>query len=98
MAAVYKTLGTCPQDNLLWDSLTGREHLLYYARLRGLQVKLQGLVLTDSCQADCRQKWAAFFSRPNISSAVVDIHAAQVWHLSPFWAQITILFCFWSLP
>lgn len=38
MTAIYKTLGSCPQENLLWGSLTGREHLLYYARLRGLQV------------------------------------------------------------
>ncbi len=39
MSAVYKMLGTCPQENVLWDSLTGREHLLHYARLRGLQVQ-----------------------------------------------------------
>lgn len=45
MTAVYKTLGTCPQENLLWDSLTGREHLLYYARLRGLQVRQLTMLL-----------------------------------------------------
>lgn len=39
MTAIYKTLGSCPQENLLWGSLTGREHLLYYARLRGLRVR-----------------------------------------------------------
>ena len=38
LSSVYMMLGTCPQENILWDSLTGHEHLLYYARLRGLKV------------------------------------------------------------
>ena len=52
MTAIYKTLGSCPQENLLWGSLTGREHLLYYARLRGLQVQYH-LCLEAFCHDDC---------------------------------------------
>ena len=37
MDAVYTMMGVCPQDNLLWDTLTGREHLLFYGRLKGLK-------------------------------------------------------------
>ena len=29
-------MGVCPQDNLLWEDLTGDEHLQFYGRLRGL--------------------------------------------------------------
>lgn len=29
-------LQVCPQHDLLWEQLTGREHLLFYGRLKGL--------------------------------------------------------------
>lgn len=29
-------MGVCPQDNLLWDDLTGDQHLQFFGRLRGL--------------------------------------------------------------
>ena len=29
-------VGVCPQDNLLWDSLTIREHFIFYGRLKNL--------------------------------------------------------------
>lgn len=59
MTAIYKMLGSCPQENLLWGSLTGREHLLYYARLRGLQVRRLMLEPLASIRTDvqaCRHK------------------------------------------
>jgi ABC-type multidrug transport system ATPase subunit len=31
--------GVCPQHDLLWESLTAREHLNFYARLKGLTGK-----------------------------------------------------------
>lgn len=34
---VYHIMGVCPQDNLLWEDLSAREHLLFYARLKNLQ-------------------------------------------------------------
>ena len=37
MHEIHKLMGVCPQDNLLWDTLTAREHLDFYARLKCLQ-------------------------------------------------------------
>ncbi|AES91236.2 ABC transporter A family protein [Medicago truncatula] len=37
MKAIYTNMGVCPQHDLLWESLTGREHLLFYGRLKNLQ-------------------------------------------------------------
>lgn len=34
---VHTSLGVCPQFDLLWSSLTVREHLLFYARLKGIE-------------------------------------------------------------
>ncbi|EFJ13638.1 ATP-binding cassette transporter [Selaginella moellendorffii] len=37
MDKIYTVMGVCPQHNLLWGSLTGREHLLFYGRLKNLK-------------------------------------------------------------
>jgi ATP-binding cassette, subfamily A (ABC1), member 3 len=36
MADIRQTLGVCPQHDILWDSLTVREHLEFFGRLKGL--------------------------------------------------------------
>ncbi|CAD7696947.1 unnamed protein product [Ostreobium quekettii] len=36
MEQIYDSMGVCPQHNLLWDTLTATEHLLFYGRLKGL--------------------------------------------------------------
>eukprot|EP01100_Stratorugosa_tubuloviscum_P010335 TRINITY_DN4406_c1_g2_i2.p1 TRINITY_DN4406_c1_g2~~TRINITY_DN4406_c1_g2_i2.p1 ORF type:complete len:802 (+),score=276.07 TRINITY_DN4406_c1_g2_i2:57-2462(+) len=33
---VYSIIGICPQQNILWDKLTGREHLELFAKIRGI--------------------------------------------------------------
>ena len=33
---IYSILGVCPQDNLLWPTLTAREHLTFYGTLKNL--------------------------------------------------------------
>ena len=33
---VYACTGVCPQDNYLWETLTAREHLNFYGRLKRL--------------------------------------------------------------
>jgi ABC-type multidrug transport system ATPase subunit len=33
---VYKSMGVCPQHDLIWETLTAREHLNFYGRLKGL--------------------------------------------------------------
>ncbi|KAH7847272.1 hypothetical protein Vadar_024008 [Vaccinium darrowii] len=37
MKKVYTSMGVCPQHDLLWETLTGREHLLFYGRLKNLK-------------------------------------------------------------
>ncbi|GIL46004.1 hypothetical protein Vafri_3096 [Volvox africanus] len=39
MPEIYRMMGVCPQENLLWEQLTGEEHLLFYGRLKGLKGK-----------------------------------------------------------
>ncbi|XP_037433265.1 ABC transporter A family member 7-like [Triticum dicoccoides] len=37
MNAIYTNMGVCPQHDLLWERLTGKEHLLFYGRLKNLK-------------------------------------------------------------
>ncbi|KAG2642996.1 hypothetical protein PVAP13_2KG293500 [Panicum virgatum] len=37
MGTIYTNMGVCPQHNLLWETLTGREHLFFYGRLKNLK-------------------------------------------------------------
>lgn len=36
LTTIQSAMGVCSQDNLLWDDLTGSEHLRFFARLRGI--------------------------------------------------------------
>ena len=38
MEGISGLVGICPQHDLLWESLTGREHLFFYARLHAFKV------------------------------------------------------------
>ncbi|KAL7161458.1 hypothetical protein ACSBR2_042008 [Camellia fascicularis] len=46
MDEIYTSMGVCPQHNLLWENLTGREHLLFYGRLKNLR----GSALTQAVE------------------------------------------------
>ncbi|WJX95489.1 Phospholipid-transporting ATPase abca7, variant 2 [Trifolium repens] len=46
MDGIYTSMGVCPQHNLLWENLTGREHLLFYGRLKNLK----GSLLTQAVE------------------------------------------------
>ncbi|XP_010915097.1 ABC transporter A family member 7-like isoform X2 [Elaeis guineensis] len=37
MEKIYTGMGVCPQHDLLWETLTGREHLMFYGRLKNLK-------------------------------------------------------------
>ena len=39
ITTIQSAMGVCSQDNLLWDDLTGPEHLLFFARLRRVEPK-----------------------------------------------------------
>lgn len=37
MEDIRKVMGVCPQHDILWDQLTGREHLEMFAAFKGLK-------------------------------------------------------------
>ncbi|XP_071811381.1 phospholipid-transporting ATPase ABCA1-like isoform X2 [Apostichopus japonicus] len=50
---IRKSLGMCPQHNVLFDNLTVAEHLWFFARLKGLppkQVKAESLKMLEDLQ------------------------------------------------
>jgi ATP-binding cassette subfamily A (ABC1) protein 3 len=36
-AQVQQVIGVCPQDDILWDDLTAREHMMLVAAFKGLR-------------------------------------------------------------
>lgn len=46
MDKIYTGIGVCPQHDLLWETMTGREHLMFYGRLK----KLKGGKLTQAIE------------------------------------------------
>ncbi|KAL2515976.1 ABC transporter A family member 7 [Forsythia ovata] len=50
MDQIYTSMGVCPQHDLLWETLTGREHLLFYGRLKNLK----GAALTQAVDESLR--------------------------------------------
>ncbi|TXG50444.1 hypothetical protein EZV62_022968 [Acer yangbiense] len=50
MDRIYTSMGVCPQHDLLWETLTGREHLLFYGRLKNLK----GSALTQAVEESLR--------------------------------------------
>ncbi|KAG0346976.1 hypothetical protein BG004_000386 [Podila humilis] len=41
MSMVHAKIGVCPQHDILWEDLTVADHLLFYARLRGIPPRLE---------------------------------------------------------
>jgi len=48
MDQVYKRIGICPQHDILWDDLTVEEHLLFYARLKGINKEQEMNTIQES--------------------------------------------------
>ncbi|ORX80159.1 hypothetical protein BCR32DRAFT_233521 [Anaeromyces robustus] len=48
MNQVYKRIGICPQHDILWNDLTVEEHLLFYARLKGITKSQEETAINDS--------------------------------------------------
>ncbi|XP_010261075.1 PREDICTED: ABC transporter A family member 7-like isoform X2 [Nelumbo nucifera] len=51
MDHIYTRISICPQQDLLWETLTGREHLLFYGRLRNLKGKALHQVVDKSLRS-----------------------------------------------
>ena len=63
---VHANMGVCPQFDLLWPELTVEEHLLFYARLRGIPRKLERFV-AEKAMKDVRLTQFANFSTRQLS-------------------------------
>jgi ABC-type Na+ transport system ATPase subunit NatA len=48
---VYNITGVCPQDDRLWETLTGKEHLEFYGRLKGLKAPALDAAVESSLRA-----------------------------------------------
>ncbi|KAL6900777.1 hypothetical protein ACP4OV_005453 [Aristida adscensionis] len=46
MNVIYANIGVCPQHDLLWETLTGREHLMFYGRMKNIT----GALLTKAVE------------------------------------------------
>lgn len=74
MASIYAMMGVCPQHDLLWETLTGREHLLFYGRLKNLKV----------CNQVCKVlAWPCLCCRCSVATACLHVHCFSVC----FWLQ-----------
>ncbi|XP_068306286.1 ABC transporter A family member 10-like [Pyrus communis] len=51
MNKIYSSMGFCPQHDLLWETLTGREHLLFYGRLKNLKGSALMQVVEESLKS-----------------------------------------------
>ncbi|DBA88861.1 TPA: hypothetical protein ACH3X2_000106 [Trebouxia sp. C0005] len=51
MEGMSGLVGICPQHDLLWESLTGREHLLFYARLHALKGRKLSDAVTEGLRS-----------------------------------------------
>ena len=51
MHKIYSIMGVCPQNDVVWETLTPREHLTFYATLKNLYgLELQNAI-TDSLKS-----------------------------------------------
>jgi hypothetical protein len=44
MRPIFGIMGLCPQHDLLWGALSGREHLRFYGTLKGMSGVCMGLL------------------------------------------------------
>jgi ABC-type multidrug transport system ATPase subunit len=45
---VQLQIGVCPQFDVLWDILTVEEHLLFYARIKGVKPENESKMVTKA--------------------------------------------------
>ncbi|KXS09467.1 P-loop containing nucleoside triphosphate hydrolase protein [Gonapodya prolifera JEL478] len=63
MAEVHRNIGICPQHDILWDDLTVEEHLLFYARLKGVPAQDESKAVAESMKAVALEKFAGRLSK-----------------------------------
>ena len=86
---VQQTIGICSQDDLLWDNLTAREHMLLTAAFKGLrwgpellnavENVLTRVKLTDRANDFCHQFSGGMKRRLSVAmSTVGDVSSIKV--------------------
>ncbi len=58
--AVHTQIGVCPQFDLVWPELTVREHLEFYARVRGVESKNEKKLVTKALKEVYLTRFADF--------------------------------------
>jgi ABC-type multidrug transport system ATPase subunit len=62
MASVHENMGVCPQHDILWNDLTAKEHLLFYARLRKIPVNKLAAAVDTALAAVNLSEWGDVLS------------------------------------
>ncbi|KAI8815091.1 hypothetical protein BJ742DRAFT_659980, partial [Cladochytrium replicatum] len=62
-AQVWNSIGVCPQHDILWDDLTVEEHLLFYARLKGIPKDQEREAVQHSMETVSLETFARRLSR-----------------------------------
>jgi len=57
MQDIYLNIGVCPQHDILWDDLTVEEHLLFYARIKGVKPKEEKAAVKKALETVSLQKF-----------------------------------------
>lgn len=61
-ANARKSIGLCPQFDILWDALTVEEHMYFFARLKGVQDSQQIKEESERMLVSVRLPWTGFLS------------------------------------
>ena len=81
MLKIYKLMGVCPQHDLLWEQLTGEEHLLFYGRLKGFDS--ESLPRSHTCVEGFIHVWRASYMCASVLNDLIQCHGvSRVW-ISP---------------
>ena len=67
---VHSRLGVCPQFDLLWPELTVEEHLLFYARIRGIS-KENEMNVVNRAMSEVRLTEFAKFATKELSGGLI---------------------------
>lgn len=62
MDSVHENMGVCPQHDVLWNDLTAREHLIFYARLRKVPSHELGPAVDKALEAVNLLEWGNVLS------------------------------------
>ena len=80
MDELRAVLGVCPQHDILWDQLTGKEHLELFARLKGVpedkvqrevQARLEDVLLESAANLESRGYSGGMLRRLSLAIALL---------------------------